>query len=106
MVSKLIAIYLLTISFPLFADIDESMLELKKDLKSKMLQTLGKGRFKIAVVNFKEIGEESTKAKSGEIVSSNLSKHFINDSDFIVVERNRMDKILEELRLVFQSIFF
>ncbi|HOL62604.1 MAG TPA: FlgO family outer membrane protein [Elusimicrobiales bacterium] len=75
------------------------MYELKKDLKSKMFNKTDKKILKIAVLNFKDIGEDAAKSKAGEIVSSALSKHFINDKDFVFVERNRLDKILEELRL-------
>ena len=94
-------ILILILSFGVFsfASLDDTSLRLKKDLKSKIFEKVEKKNIKIAVINFKEIGEESVKAKAGEIIASSLSKYFVNDSDFIFVERNRMDKVFEELKL-------
>ncbi|MEW5951264.1 MAG: hypothetical protein GX447_02985 [Elusimicrobia bacterium] len=94
-----ILILILSLGIFSYASLDEASLSLKKDLKSKIFQKVNQKNIKIAVINFKDIGEQSVKAKAGEIIASALSNHFINDSDFIFVERNRMDKVFEELKL-------
>lgn len=94
-----VIVFLLSFNLFAMASVEENARELKNDLKSKIFQKLNKKNIKIAIVNFKDIGEDASKSKAGEIIASELSKHFVNDPDFIVIERNRMDRIFEELRL-------
>ncbi|MCX7648716.1 MAG: hypothetical protein N2Z60_08900, partial [Elusimicrobiales bacterium] len=63
-------IFLFAFNSLIFASVDDSMYELKKDLKSKMFNKTDKKILKIAVLNFKDIGEDAAKSKAGEIVSS------------------------------------
>jgi TolB-like protein len=83
----------------LYADLKDQTLELKNDLTKKIFQKISNRPIKIAVVNFTNIGDETLNSKAGDIISSQLSNDFANDKNFITVERNRLDRILEELRL-------
>jgi len=96
---KIIYILIFFVSSNLYCDLKDQTLEIKNELTKKIFQKISNRPIKIAVVNFTNIGDEALNSKAGDIISSQLSNDFANDKDFITVERNRLDRILEELKL-------
>ena len=96
---KIIYILIFFVSSNLYCDLKDQTLEIKNELTKKIFQKISNRPIKIAVVNFTNIGDEALRSKAGDIISSQLSNDFANDKDFITVERNRLDRILEELKL-------
>ncbi len=82
-----------------FAQVKDEAKKIKKDLAEKFFQKYPNKPVKIAVINFDNLSEDSRKASAGQVLASAIAEEFINDSDFIVVERQKLQDIFKELKL-------
>lgn len=59
----------------------------------------GAGKKRVAVLPFKESGEQATKNNVGTLIAAELVTRFQRDYGFTVVERSRLDAVLKEMEL-------
>jgi TolB-like protein/TM2 domain-containing membrane protein YozV len=81
------------------ATLNESLRRLGDRLAASFRALPGASKKRVAVLPFKENGEQSVKNALGTLVAAELITRFRRDYDFTVVERSRLDAVLKEMEL-------
>lgn len=81
------------------ATLNTQLKRLSERLAASFRALPGSGKKRVAVLPFKENGEQSTKNALGTLVAAELVTRFRRDYGFTVVERTRLDAVLKEMEL-------
>ncbi len=68
-------------------------------LAEQILKALPKGKAKIAVAPFANLGPTALEKKLGQVVSELLVTRLSGNPDIIIIERGQIEQVLEELKL-------